>query len=70
MPQVPTGQSSYSNIRYFKCGKLGHQTTDYRKLTNQKGKNLLIEDEVVVETKEIGEPVYDDKKNGDVLFGR
>ncbi|KAG2675553.1 hypothetical protein I3760_12G009300 [Carya illinoinensis] len=47
----------------------GHRVTDCRKPANQKGKNLLIEENVVDETKEIGEPVYDDDETDDVLYG-
>ncbi|XP_042954672.1 uncharacterized protein LOC122291092 [Carya illinoinensis] len=46
-----------------------HRATDCRKPANQKGKNLLIEENVVDETEEIGEPVYDDDETNDMLYG-
>eukprot|EP00253_Pinus_taeda_P030488 PITA_30488 len=49
---------------------LGHIATNCKKPTSQKGKNLLIGDDMVDETEEIREPVFDDDDDeGDVLYG-
>ncbi|KAG6629422.1 hypothetical protein CIPAW_14G083400 [Carya illinoinensis] len=66
--QPPQGNSN-PTIRCFGCGEQGHRATDCRKPANRKGKNLLIEENVVDETEEIGEPVYDDDETDDVLYG-
>jgi len=46
------------------------RTSDCRKPANQKGKNLLLEEDVVDYTyKETGDPVYDEDGDEDVLYG-
>ncbi|XP_068649233.1 uncharacterized protein [Aristolochia californica] len=65
----PTQGTSTSRIRCFRCGEQGHKATECRNPASQKGKNLLIEEEVVDEHAEFGEPVYDDDDDGDVLYG-
>ena len=47
-------------------GEQGHKTTDCRKPASQKGKNLLLEED---ELEEMEEPVYDDDKDEEVLYG-
>ncbi|KAE8696147.1 putative CCCH-type zinc finger family protein [Hibiscus syriacus] len=66
--QPPQGNSN-PTIRCFRCGEQGHRATDCRKPASQKGKNLLIEENVEDENEEIGEPVYDDDETDDVLYG-
>ncbi|KAE8699360.1 putative CCCH-type zinc finger family protein [Hibiscus syriacus] len=66
--QPPQGNSN-PTIRCFRCGEQGHRATDCRKPASQKGKNLLIEENAEDETEEIAEPVYDDDKTDDVLYG-
>lgn len=41
---------------------------DCKKPANQKGKNLLIEEDVGDADEEVKEPVYDDEAASDVLF--
>ncbi|KAG2673927.1 hypothetical protein I3760_13G111900 [Carya illinoinensis] len=67
--QQPSQGSSNPTIRCFHCGEQGHRATDCRKPANQMGKNLLIEENVVDEIEEIGEPVYNDDETHDVLYG-
>jgi hypothetical protein len=44
--------------------------TECKKPANQKGKNLILEEDVVDYTyEEIGDPVYDDDGDEDVLYG-
>lgn len=47
----------------------GHRAIECRKPANQKGKTLLIEEDVEEEIEATGEPVYDDDDDGDVLYG-
>jgi len=57
-------------IKCYICGEQGHRATDCRKPANQKGKNLLLEEDMVDYTyEEIGDPVYDDDGDEDVLYG-
>ncbi|XP_022871711.1 uncharacterized protein LOC111390827 [Olea europaea var. sylvestris] len=58
--------SSSSSIKYFRCDEQGHRATDCRKPAGQKNKNLLIEEE---EFEEVGEPMYDEGEDEDVLYG-
>ena len=68
-PQCTQGQSSNSNIRCFRCGELRHQSTDCRKSTTKTGKNLLIEDEIVEEQVDIGDPIFYEGNDRDILYG-
>ncbi|XP_022853907.1 uncharacterized protein LOC111375334 [Olea europaea var. sylvestris] len=61
----PQRDSSNSSIKCFRCGEQGHRATDSRKPAGQKNKNLLIEEDMIEEFEEVGEPVYDE----DVLYG-
>jgi hypothetical protein len=45
--QPPTQGNSNPNIKCFRCGEQGHRATDYRKPASQKGKNLLLEEDMV-----------------------
>ncbi|XP_022843219.1 uncharacterized protein LOC111366753 [Olea europaea var. sylvestris] len=65
----PQQDSSSSSIKYFRCGEQGHRATDCRKPTGQKNKNLLIEKDMIEEFEEVGEPVYDEGEDEDVLYG-
>ncbi|XP_068645184.1 uncharacterized protein [Aristolochia californica] len=67
--QQPLQGPSPSHIRCFRCGESGHKATECRKHASQKGKNLLIEEDVVDEPEELGEPVYDDAEDEEVLYG-
>jgi hypothetical protein len=68
--QPPTQGNSNPNIKCFRCGEQGHRATECRKPASQKGKNLLLEEDVVDYTYEdIGDLVYDDDRDEDVLYG-
>lgn len=65
----PSQDNSNSNIKCFRCGEHGHKATDCRKPMGQESRNLLIEEDVVGELEEGGEPVYDDDEDEEVLYG-
>jgi hypothetical protein len=67
--QQPPRDNPGSGIRCFRCGEQGHRATDCRKPANRPGKNLLIDEEVVDENEEVGEPVYDDDEEEGMLYG-
>jgi hypothetical protein len=69
--QPPAQGNSNPNIKCFRCGEQEHRATDYRKPARQKGKNILLEEEVVDYTyEEIGDLVNDnDGDDEDVLYG-
>jgi hypothetical protein len=54
----------------YRCGEQGHRASDCRKPASQKGKNLLLEEDVADYTyEETGDPVYDEDGDEDVLYG-
>ncbi|XP_022875589.1 uncharacterized protein LOC111394033 [Olea europaea var. sylvestris] len=61
--------SSSSSIKCFRCDEQGHRATDCRKPAGQKNKNLLIEEDMIEEFGEVGEPMYDEGVDEDVLYG-
>ncbi|XP_022864288.1 uncharacterized protein LOC111384260 [Olea europaea var. sylvestris] len=65
----PQRDSSNSSIKCFRCGEQGHRATDCRKPAGQKNKNLLIEEDMIEEFEEVGEPVYDEGEDEDVIYG-
>jgi len=68
--QPPTQGNSNPNIKCYRCGEQGHRASDCRKLASHKGKNLLLEEYVVDYTyEEIGDPLYDEDGDEDVLYG-
>jgi hypothetical protein len=56
------GGNSNPNIKCFRCGELGHKATECRKPASQKGKNLLLKEDLV-------DYKYDDDGDDDVLNG-
>lgn len=69
-PAQPTQQNNPNpTIRCFRCGEQGHQAENCRTLTNQKGKNLLIEEESGQANTEDEETMYDEERTSDVLYG-
>jgi hypothetical protein len=49
---------------------VGHRASECRKPASQKGKNLLLEEDVVDYTyEEIGDPLYDEDGDEEVLYG-
>ncbi|XP_062162029.1 uncharacterized protein LOC133869072 [Alnus glutinosa] len=62
------GQSSNSNIRCFKCGEPGHRASDCKKFASRTSKNLLIDNETVEEVN-IGDPIFDDSNDEEILYG-
>jgi hypothetical protein len=70
--QLPTQGNSNANIKCYRCGEQGNRASDCRKPASQKGKNLLLEEDVVDYTyEETGDPLYDEDGDGDedVLYG-
>jgi hypothetical protein len=43
----PTQGNSNPNIKCYRCGEQGHRASDCRKPASQKGKNLLLEEDLV-----------------------
>ncbi|XP_062146790.1 uncharacterized protein LOC133854571 [Alnus glutinosa] len=57
-------------VRSDQGNRPGHRASDCRKPASQKGKNLLLEENVVDFTyEETGDPVYDEDGDEDVLYG-
>lgn len=68
----PLGNTNQNQVsKCYRCGEPGHKATDCRKPASNKGKNLLLDDNVVDEVVDDAEPVYDDyeDEDGDVLYG-
>jgi hypothetical protein len=62
--------NSNPNIKCYRFGEQGHKATDCRKPASRKGKNLLLEEDVIdYMYEEIGDPVYDGDGDEDVLYG-
>jgi len=56
-------------MKCFRCGEQGHRATDCRKSASQKGKNLLVEEDMDYTYKETRNLVYDKDGDEDVLYG-
>jgi hypothetical protein len=68
--QPPTQGNSNPNIKCYRCGEQGHRASECRKPTSQKGKNLLLEEDVADYTyEETGDPLYDEDGDEEVLYG-
>ncbi|XP_062145847.1 uncharacterized protein LOC133853838 [Alnus glutinosa] len=69
-PPTQGNGNTNPNIKCYRCGEQGHRASECRKPASQKGKNLLLEEDMVDYTyEETGDPLYDEDGDEEVLYG-